>query len=283
MKKMKTIRRINLHLNSIHPGIRYRILKILCKFLGMTDAKFQVDFFGTKYSGQLTNHIDFLTFFFGAYELGILNYLNKKTLKDDMVIFDVGANIGHHSLFFSTLVKKVYAFEPYPKVRELLEKKITKNNIKNIEIIPLGLSQSSQRLEYFEPPDNNSGIGSFDPLHYSKNSKTGLFFEVIAGDDFVQKNAIKKIDFIKIDVEGFEHFVLEGLRESLNRYRPIIMMEFNKETQAYCKSYQNFIDLFPNNYLFYRLANPFGNMAKLKKFDFKTPKQINIICFPNKN
>jgi len=275
------LRSINLRLNALEHRVRYWGLRFLVKVFGLTNRDFEVDFFGSRYKGHLRNHIDFLTFFFGAYERGIINYLDKNVLSKDMVVFDVGANIGHHSLFFSSHAKQVYSFEPYAKVRRLLEEKVATNRISNVEVVPFGLSNQAQTLEYFEPAEHNSGTGSFQPEYYSKNQRTGIQLELITGDGFVNQKSIEKIDFIKIDVEGFEHFVLEGMKTSLQKFRPIVMMEFGKQTQDYCKSSEGFLGFFPPGYSFYRFGKPFSSMAVLEAFDFNTPRQVNLIAFPS--
>ena len=274
------LRSINLRLNSLEPRLRYWALRALVKVFGYTNEKFEVSFFGSKYRGQLRNHIDFLTFFFGSYERGIIKFLEKSILTTDMIVLDIGANVGHHTLFFSSQVKHVYSFEPYAKVRSLLEEKIRTNRIFNVEIVPFGLSSQTQTLEYFEPNEHNSGTGSFQPEYYSENKRTGILLELITGDGFIQQRSIKKIDFVKIDVEGFEHFVLEGMNACLNESRPIVMMEFGKQTQEYCKSPDGLFGLFPSNYVFYKLGRPFTSMATLDAFDFYSPRQVNLIGFP---
>lgn len=277
---MYLLRSINLRLNALEPRVRYWALRFLVKVLGCANKSFEVDFFGSKYRGHLRNHIDFLTFFFGAYERGIINFLDKNVLSKDMIAFDIGANIGHHSLFFASRVKQVYSFEPYAKVRSLLEEKMSTNRIANVEIIPLGLSNQAQTLEYFEPTEHNSGTGSFQPEYSAKNRRTGILLELITGDAFVQQKSIGRIDFVKIDVEGFEHFVLEGMKTSLQTNRPIVMIEFGKQTQDHCKSADGFFSLFPPDYVFYKFGRPFTSMATLDAFDFNTARQVNLICFP---
>lgn len=278
---MYLLRAINFKLNFIHPGIRYRILKLICKFTGMMSKNFEVDFFGKRYSGNLQTHIDFMTFFYGSYEIGILNYLRQNILKPEMVVLDVGANIGHHSLFFAAHCKKVYSFEPYAKVRQRLEDKIRLNHLNSVEIVPYGLSDQKQTLEYFEPPSENSGVGSFQPNHSADNAKSGLELELLRGDDFINSKNIEAVHFVKIDVEGFEHFVLRGLSQTLKKNRPVILMEFNKQTQTYCKNLETFKILFPENYRIITLNKRFSSLAQPETFDFHSKHELNLLCIPS--
>ena len=277
---MDLLRKLNRSLTFIHPGIRFRILKLFVRILGWSSKDFEVPFYGFKYRGQLSNHIDFMTFFFGCYEKGILSYLQKNVLTPEMTVLDVGANIGHHSLFFASQSKKVLSFEPYQKVRFLLEDKLRVNQLSHVQIVPLGLSSSDQELNYFEPLDENTGTGSFIQEHSAQNNQHGLKLQLVNGDTFLDSQQLKKVDFIKIDVEGFEHFVLQGLKQTLLRDRPTILLEFNTATQEYCKTVEGFMDLLPPQYGVQRLANVFGELATLEKFDFSRAGDVNLICRP---
>jgi FkbM family methyltransferase len=278
---MNILRKLNMLIEFVHPGLRFRLLKLISNVLGLKDKNFEVDFFGKTYTGNLQNHIDFLTFFFGSYERGILAFLSNKILKPDYVVFDIGANIGHHSLFFSTQVKQVYSFEPYPKVRSQLLKKIEINNIQNIQVISEGLSDKEQDLEYFEPPSTNTGSGSFHRDHSRKNTSLGAIFHLSTGDNFVSINGIQRLDFLKIDVEGFEYFVLKGLQASLQKFRPVVLLEYNDRTRDLSVSVEGFLGLFPHDYKVYSLGKVFHEKAVLENFSFTKSGDVNLLCIPN--
>lgn len=277
---MWLLRSINLKVNFIHPGLRYRVIKLLCRLLGFSSQKFEVDFYGYRYEGNLRNQIDFMVFFFGAYEIGILNYV-KKFITKDSIVLDIGANIGHHSLYFSSLCKQVYAFEPYEAVRKKLESKIERNGIKNITVVPVGLSNEASELAYFEPPSSNLGSGSFLAAHSNENLNQGLKLELKNGDAVVNNMSLQKIDFVKIDVEGFEYFVLKGLVDTLRLQRPVLMLEFNKSTRSHCGSFEEFKKLFPENYTFLKLNKQFRTQVETEKFEYYKEVTANIICMPN--
>ena len=277
---MHLIRLINLHLEFIPAGIRYRLIVFLCNLLKFNNSNFTTTFYGMTYEGNTKNHIDFMVYFFGAYEKGILNCV-KRFLTKDSIVFDVGANIGHHSLFFSTCSQQVYAFEPYTPVRNELDRKIALNGIKSITVVPLGLSQIEESLGYFEPPSHNLGAGSFIKEHSLENTDVGLQLRLVKGDDFVLANKIARLDLIKIDVEGFEYNVLAGLKESISRLRPVVVLELNKDMLSRFNSEKDFIDFFPPNYSFFNFSNQFSPMAKLVEFRLKKSGSTNLICIPN--
>ena len=90
-------------------GIRYKIFT----FLKPIDFEFAVPFYGRTYRGNLNNFIDRAVYFFGAYEREVMEYMGSLIMSDSVVL-DIGANVGHHSLFFSTKAKEVHAFEAEP-------------------------------------------------------------------------------------------------------------------------------------------------------------------------
>lgn len=114
----------------------------------MDSFDFEVDFFGARYNGNLNCFIDWTVYFYGAYEHEILCLFRDIV---SAVFFDVGANIGHHSLFMAKHCAHVHAFEPYAAVAEKLEQKIAKNNISNIVVHQVGLGLKNEKLPYFAP------------------------------------------------------------------------------------------------------------------------------------
>ena len=127
------------------------------------------------------------------------------------IVIDIGANIGHHTLFFSNLSHLVYAFEPYDYVREFLNKKLIYNNINNVIVNNFGLSNSNESLKFYAPTLTNTGTGSFVKDHAVDNNYYFNLLDVKIGDEYFASKHLEKIDFIKIDVEGFESNVLNGL------------------------------------------------------------------------
>ena len=78
-------------------------------------------------------------------------------------------------------------------------------------------------------------------IKFKTFSYCSLKFSFISIDNFVKKKNIKKIDFIKIDVEGHEYNVLQGAIKTINKFRPIIIFEFNEITKALSKySYKDY-------------------------------------------
>jgi FkbM family methyltransferase len=198
----------------------------------MAENDFTTDFFGLKYPGKFNNFIDWSVYFYGAYEKGIL-LLMKDLIKNrqDSVFIDVGANVGQHSLFMSTVCAEIHAFEPYKKMSDFLLAKILVNNCSNIFIHHVGLGARNELLDYYAPVGHNTGTGSFIEEHGQNNNIKVGKLEIVQGDFIISQLKLKRIDLIKIDVEGFEKYVLIGLQNSIEKYRPYIVMEYSDSTK----------------------------------------------------
>lgn len=136
---------------------------------------------------------------------------------------DVGANIGNHALFFSRYFKEIIVFEPNPIALKLLDTNIFLNQTKNIHVIPLGLSNESGTLPFFEDPENLGGSG-FSIKKYHSVSKQKLNIE--KGDTILYRDyKSSSIGVMKLDIEGLELPALQGLKQTIIHHQPIIFFE----------------------------------------------------------
>ena len=249
--------------------------------------EFEVDFFGFKYCGNISDYIDWNVYFFGAYEKAELFLMRGLVMHNDVPVFlDVGANTGQHSLFMSAFCNSVHSFEPYEVVRAKLESKINVNGIKNIHIHKLGLGDKAEELEYYAPQGCNSGMGTFLDENGETHKELIGKLEVVIGDEYLKSNGIDNISLIKIDVEGFEKAVLLGLKETLQKHRPIILMELSGHTKASFEGKDGLLKVLPNGYKINQIIaeRPIGvffnrQSYELVDFDFDRSNG-NILCVP---
>src|SRR5208337_2323840 len=194
-------------------GLRDRIIRYFANPDTMNSWEYETDFFGLKYKGNLNTFIDWSVYFYGAYEREVLFFL-RDLLRNivDPVFLDVGANVGQHSIIMSKFCHQVHAFEPYEKVRNLLLEKIDLNHISNIIVHDVGLGERDEYLDYYAPIGVNIGTGSFLAEHASNNNRLLGKLRLVKGDDYLANLNLNRVDLIKIDVEGFEKFVLSGLK-----------------------------------------------------------------------
>ena len=156
---------------------------------------------------------------------GTYCYLGKNnediTIKLDYTVIDAGAWIGDFSAYAAKKGANVFAFEPSPSNQKLLRKTIDLNpDLKErINIIPFGLGEKEEVLEFFEnEEDTNTGGNSFNISHGSGNIK----LQITTLDSWFKKSGLQKIDFIKSDIEGYERHLLSGAREILKKQAPVL-------------------------------------------------------------
>jgi FkbM family methyltransferase len=174
-------------------------------------------------------------------------YLNK-IIKHDSVCIDIGANIGITTIGFSLLAKNghVYSIEPSPKNYAYLSQNIEENGIKNVSTHKIAIANTNEDMAFYDT--DGFRAGSFlckeneniaAQHHHSDNIKV----KTVPLDEFIKQNNIKKVDFIKIDVEGFEYDVIESASKTIKEFHPTAVIEFN----PYCLvSHANFL---PNRFL----------------------------------
>ena len=150
--------------------------------------------------------------FYEKYETALF----KRLVKKGMVVVDIGANIGYYTLLASHLVGeegRVFAFEPDPNNYELLLKNIEINGYRNVIPVKSAVFSKSGRMKLFLDK-NNLGGHSLSEANVDKSSF--ITVEAVRLDDFF-KNIDVKIDVVKMDVQGLEMHVLEGMTDSVNQ------------------------------------------------------------------
>ena len=160
------------HWEFLRFGIRDRLIRLICSPDNVESFAFEVSFFGLRYIGNLNCYLDWMLYFYGAYEKYELLLLRDLVEENTLPIFiDIGSNIGHHSLYMSQYCKSVYAFEPYKVVSGQLKQNIILNDIRNIYVQDVGLGSCDCDLDFFAPKHCNTGTGSFVPLHAALNNE----------------------------------------------------------------------------------------------------------------
>jgi FkbM family methyltransferase len=166
----------------------------------------------------------------GFHEMRELIFLNR-FLKADMVALDVGANLGEYTVFMAKRLRKgkVISFEPLKKNLVLLEENVKLNRFDNVVISNLGLSDSSEQIEIHELEDEmNEGLAT---IHLGeRKSKMSYPVQLELLDSLVDSFDMKRIDFIKMDIEGAELKALKGSIETIRKFKPLVMVEISDVT-----------------------------------------------------
>lgn len=258
-------------------GVRLRLINFFRK---NSDLTFITNFFGLKYQGNLNSYIDSNIYFLGAYEKLNLHLLKQISLLFDQPIFlDVGANVGNHSLFMTQYCKHVHSIEPFNKVYKHLEKNIVLNSIENIDIHKLAFGKVTSTQQYFPPDNINEGTGTFKPNDKEERNRIPIEVKIANGDAYLKSKSITTVNIIKIDVEGFEPEVLQGLQKTIASNRSVIMFEFSEKTKKRINDKSRLTKLFPDDYVIKKIT-PSGR-KRLKLADFHAlNKSADYLAYP---
>lgn len=175
--------------------------------------------------GPLAGHrmlLDWQThkaFVFGVYERQVV-WAVESTLAPGSVAVDVGAHIGYYTLLLRKLVGstgRVVAFEPWPDVAAVLKRNASLNGYPDIIIEQQAVADRSGKVTMTRRND--------DPLTSMSSvaSEGELDVAAVALDDYFAPG--EPVSFVKVDVEGAECLVLEGMRRILADHRPILVVE----------------------------------------------------------
>jgi FkbM family methyltransferase len=166
-------------------------------------------------------------------ELDEISIMQRFVRKGD-VAFDIGANIGLHSILLSRLVGplgKLCVFEPNAELLPALRH--TVGQLGNATLYAFALSNKDGRSALFVPSDHSTASLADWTVSSPVFSDDGPSNEVTCDerrtDNLIEEHALPPPDFIKCDVEGAELLVFEGARQTLNRVDgPIILFEANE-------------------------------------------------------
>ena len=136
-------------------------------------------------------------------------------------VFDLGAFLGDTAYIFYKFLKakKIYAFEPDPDNFKILKENIKLNNLQDV-IFPLEIGVGKEKGFFYL--EKSGGASSITNNH--SKSKNKVKVKVVSIDDFVADNNIKKVDFIKMDIEGAEFDALKGAVKTLKRDKPDLLI-----------------------------------------------------------
>jgi FkbM family methyltransferase len=162
---------------------------------------------------------------FGVYEPLETELVKKEVRKGDVAL-DIGANIGYYTLILARLVGdggRVFAFEPDPDNFALLKKNVETNGYKNVVLVQKAVSRQTGQARLYLSPTRALDHRIFD----SGDGRQSIAIEAVRLDDYFQ-NFNGKIDFIKMDVQGAEGGVIQGMLGLLRKNHDVkITMEFS--------------------------------------------------------
>lgn len=233
----------------------------------------------------------------GIYDYPSIDLLrNILSVQRCRTVLDIGANIGNHALAFSQLCARLLAFEPGKQAFEILKKNVDDNNLRNIKALNFGLSNADRAACADTPGNANAEID----IDINKNADADAIangpprgasakqadtvddvscaeateaVNLKAGDAYLKSQLINDVDFIKVDAQGQEQNVFEGLKATLRQCRPLVLVEWNdKDTnRLWIMNKEITQNLFPNYQVFalvwnsnkhYWASKPLGSLRR---------------------
>lgn len=167
-----------------------------------------------------------------------LTPLLQRFIPAEGVVIDVGAHAGQFARMFAAIASRgqVFSFEPSPYARSILQAAVTWRAVRNITIVPKGLGDAPGTLELATPIKRRGGLG-YGLAHVpaageSAEGQRRDSIEIITLDTFVSAQGLTRLDFIKVDVEGFEGRVMAGAKAALLRFKPALLLELHSKHLA---------------------------------------------------
>lgn len=163
------------------------------------------------------------------YENGMLQYIRQHFSGKDPndTFIDIGANTGHHTVFFSSLCDvRVLAFEPYTPSYNLLLDNALIDNYGSIRPFPIAIGKGAGMIS-MDVPDPADPSRSLGGVKVGKEKGTIPMFDLDTFLETLEKDegSTGNIKLIKIDVEGGEWDVLKGAQRTIERFRPELFIE----------------------------------------------------------
>lgn len=169
------------------------------------------------------------------YEQDLIEAHLADTIKNASTILDIGAHCGSHTIVYKSINPNVnvHSFEPQKKLFELLTKNIEVNKFSNVKLYNNAVANNPIKYSLGKTISDGAAIDlpiSYGQTEYSnlggvKLGKGGESVECITVDSL----NLDSCDYIKIDVEGAEHLVIEGAKETIKKFKPVIMFEHNSQ------------------------------------------------------
>ena len=168
----------------------------------------------------------------------IYNFFKLISPNDDLNIIDIGAQTGLYSLYAKYLPKcKFYSFEPFITTYNILNQNLILNDINNVNTYNTAISDKIGKSNFNICLDHN-GLHTLGNNLKRFSNKNTIEVDTTTIDEIFFKNDIP-VNYIKIDTEGYEYYILKGGINTIQKYKPIIQIEWNQINMSQCDVSEN--------------------------------------------
>jgi FkbM family methyltransferase len=235
-------------------------------------------FFGAKFKGDSRDILQQYLYYFGEWEPNLTRFIIQ-SLKPGDTFVDVGANVGYYPLLASTLVGdsgSVVAIEASPKTYRILQANGARNRARNVRAVNLAASDQEGVLKLFGGPDSHIGLATtleLEGLKFECEIETAPLRTILSSHE------IENARLVKIDVEGAEAAVVDGMAPLLTRGRKdleVIVEIHPRHLEQQGRGVEELFETFWGaGFYAYQIENDYSPMSYLRPTRDGRPERLN--------
>ena len=190
----------------------------------------------------------------------------KENKDDNFVVIDLGAQTGSFSLLSKFFPHSTWhAFEPIEEAANELKENLLLNAISNVFVHQMAASDHSGVTRLKMPDMGAWGLSTLgsNVLRFAPTMEREI--QCIDLDSFVDALGVEKVDFMKLDTEGWEFYILLGAERILMKDRPILLLEYNDTNMRQCQVQKEDLDEF----------------LKVMGYECRPVGNEDLLCFPH--
>lgn len=256
MEQIKRIgHRLGLHKIDFAVNLYHKYLKMRYK-LPDKDVIIYVDDLKMKIYSPTQSYMARNLFLYGVFEAEVTKLI-KENLSNGMVAIDVGSDMGYFTAIMAKKVGingRIFAFEPISWGYNRTLENLYLNNLKNVIMSKYALFDKSGSTVIISPGKESRVDPEVNRVIDNKNS---LHVDLIKFDDYIEGINIDRIDLIKIDCEGAELNILKGMKKTLLKYNPKLIVEVHLDKiKHYGFTKADLLDFLANmDYVYEKISN----------------------------
>lgn len=165
-----------------------------------------------------------------------LHRVFEKYVNKDSIVIEGGCHIGTHSIKLSKLSKELICFEPLKQSNDLLTTNLLLNDCNNVTVHNAGISDTISKTIFAWVPFGNVGASGLhdNPMGIIGDGKLGSDESYEVDLKPIDCLGLEQLDFIKLDVEGYETKAINGGMNTITKCRPVIVLESWESHQGGC-------------------------------------------------
>ncbi len=263
-----------------HPGKEWLLDRLLRRLRPTADQDFDVVRGGLRWRLNPADYVQKDLFWLGRKDYYDVYHLQRR-LRPGCVFLDIGANFGFYSVVLAAGLRKqctVHAFEPNPPLLERLRHHVAVNGLQDVvHLHGVALAEHAGTAGLATKAGNTGGT------HVVAPGAGATAVDLITLDAFGEQQRLPRLDAIKLDVEGFEERVLRGGRQTLRRWRPLLLLELEpprlRDKQSSVERVVGLLDEL--GYALY--VSRRRSLVPLRQLPQGDDAQMNVFCLPAPN